>query len=110
MSRWLDQRGPGDGPLFARIRAGGRLTAERLTAQAVLDILRRRCAQAGVPPCSPHDLRRSMISDLLDAGADISTVQRLAGHAQVTTTQRYDRRGEAAKRRAAGLLQVPYGE
>ncbi len=108
MGDWLALRGQEPGPLFLRVRKGGVLVHARLTDQAVLDILQRRCAQAGVKVCSPHDLRRSMISDLLDAGADISTVQKLAGHSNVTTTQRYDRRGEATKAKAAGLLHVPY--
>ncbi len=108
MGDWLAIRGQEPGPLFLRVRKGGVLVHVRLTDQAVLDILRRRCRQAGVKVCSPHDLRRSMISDLLDAGADISTVQKLAGHSNVTTTQRYDRRREAVKAKAAGLLHVPY--
>ena len=105
---WLLVRGDDPGPLFVNINKGGKITIHRMTDQAVLHILRKRGAQAGVASFSPQDLRRSFISDLLDAGADISTAQRLAGHANVTTTARYDRRGEAAKKKAAELLHVPY--
>jgi site-specific recombinase XerD len=79
-----------------------------MTPGAVLGIVYRRAVAAGVTRFSPHDLRRSFISNLLDAGVDLSTVQRLAGHSQVTTTTRYDRRGEQAKQIAVTRLQLPY--
>jgi site-specific recombinase XerD len=105
---WLLVRGDKAGPLFCPVNKGDNLMFRRMTDQAVLGILKKRGREAHVQAFSPHDLRRTFISDLLDAGADIATVQKLAGHSQVTTTARYDRRGEATKKKAAGLLHVPY--
>lgn len=103
---WLLVRGDAAGPLFQG--AGNRQRGGRLTTQAVYAMLRTRATAAGVPALSPHDLRRTFVGDLLDAGADIATVQKLAGHASPLTTARYDRRDERAKAAAVERLHVPY--
>jgi integrase/recombinase XerD len=108
LADWLAVRGATAGPLLCPVNKAGRITIRRLSDQAVLGALQKRAKQATVQGFSPHDLRRTFISDLLDAGADIATVQRMAGHASPETTSRYDRRGEATKRRAASLLHLAY--
>ena len=105
---WLIMRGDHPGPLFIRINRGGRLINKPMTAQALYSMLQKRQDRAKVKAFSPHDLRRTFISDLLDAGADIATVAKMAGHSSVNTTARYDRRPEQAKQRAANMLHIPY--
>jgi integrase/recombinase XerD len=106
---WIAKRGNDAGALFPAVNKADRIvSAKAMTDKAVALLLARIATRAGVASFTPHDMRRTMISDLLDAGGDIATVQRLAGHAQVTTTQRYDRRGERAKLRTAELLRVPF--
>jgi site-specific recombinase XerD len=101
---------PGDGqsPLFTRITKGGQIRQERLTGQGIYHILDTRRQQANMAPFTPHDLQRTFAGDLLDAGIDLSTVQKLMGHANANTTAGYDRRGERAKRDAVRKLHVPY--
>lgn len=108
LNDWLAIRGKGEGALFMAINKGGKIQPGRLTDQSVYDMLLRRAIQAGIESLSPHDLRRTFIGELLDAGADIATVSFLAGHQDVNTTAKYDRRPEQAKRKAAELLHVPY--
>ncbi len=105
---WVEVRGDDAGPLFYRIRRGGHLVDARLTDQAILVILTKRLSQAHVKPFTAHDLRRTFAGDLLDAGADLVTVQKLMGHASPNTTARYDRRDETTKRDAARKLHFPY--
>lgn len=108
LADWLAIRGYEAGPMFLPISKAGKLTSRRLTNQAIYNMLRKRAMEASVKGFSPHDLRRTFVSDLLDAGADIATVARMAGHANIQTTARYDRRPEEAKRKAGRLLHVPY--
>jgi site-specific recombinase XerD len=108
LADWLYLRGSAPGPLFTRILKGGRVTREGVTDQGIYWILHKRGAQARTATFTPHDLRRTFAGDLLDAGADLPTVQKLMGHANANTTARYDRRGERAKRSAVKKLHVPY--
>ena len=50
------------------------------------------------------------VSRLLGAGVDIAILVNMAGHSNIQTTARYDRRPEEAKQRAAKLIQIPYAE
>lgn len=103
---WLQVRGPEPGPLIVPIHRSGKIQLRHMREQSVYDMPQRRAREAGVRPFSPHDLRRTFAGDLLDAGADISTV--LMGHASVNTTQGYDRSGGATKRKAASLLHISF--
>jgi integrase/recombinase XerD len=69
--------------LFLNARGG------RLTRQGAWGALRAAASRAGLAEVSPHVLRHSFATHLLDGGADVRVVQELLGHASVTTTQVY---------------------
>lgn len=107
MMVWIEQiRGEEAGPLFVRIRRHDALTDERLTDQAVYHILQNRQQQGDIVKCAPHDLRRTFATVLLDNGEDLITVRDAMGHSSVTTTQKYDRRGDERLRLAREHLNI----
>lgn len=108
LNAWLAIRGDENGALFNPVNKAGAIQYRPMTDQAVYNMLVKRGEQAGVKDFSPHDFRRTFVGDLLERGADIVTVQKLAGHASVNTTGRYDRRPETAKAKAAELLYFPF--
>jgi integrase/recombinase XerD len=61
----------------------------RLTRQGAWGVLRAAAGRAGLADVSPHTLRHSFATHMLDGGADIRVVQELLGHASVATTQVY---------------------
>ena len=80
----LAAAGRGSGSLFLNARGGP------LSRQSAWAVLRSAAARAGVnAEVSPHTLRHSFATHLLDGGADVRVVQELLGHASVTTTQIY---------------------
>lgn len=108
LSDWLHLRGDRQGPLFTAINKGGAISHAGLSDAAVAQMVERRRIEAGIVEFTPHDLRRTFISNLLDAGADLAVVQRLAGHASTETTAGYDRRGERAKQDAVAKLHMSW--
>ncbi|WP_145587111.1 tyrosine-type recombinase/integrase [Yersinia kristensenii] len=103
LTAWLAMSGEGDA-LFKKIYRSGLPASKALTTAGVTAILEQLRITARVTEFTPHDLRRTFITQLLEQGADINTVRQLAGHSDISTTIRYDHRGDEAKVMASQRL------
>lgn len=91
MQRWLPdrllllKRSESGDPVFLNLRGS------RLSRQGAFDVVKANAARAGIDPkkVSPHVLRHSAATHMVEAGADLRTVQEILGHATISTTQIY---------------------
>ena len=108
VSPWLVLRGAHPGPLVCLIDREGRVLPDRPMSTATVGRLVARAGErAGLGLVRPHDLRRSFASHLLAHGGDVFQVQRLLGHADVSTTALYDVRGDDAAAALQRQLPLP---
>ena len=102
LAYWLRLRGGEAGPLFTTHGEG----LERLSLSAYNRLVKVRAERAELEHVTPHDLRRTFVTALLEAEVDVLRVRELAGHEDLETTARYDRRGDAANRLALDRLPI----
>lgn len=103
IEQWISVRGKKPGPLLYRVTAAQTIVQRGISPEALRQMLQRLTKRNVV---TPHDLRRTHITRLLEAHADVLTVSRMAGHSDPATTARYDRRNARAASEAAARVGI----
>ncbi len=78
-----------DGALFRPVNKGGRITGERMTEQAIYNIVSEYAESLGQGEITPHDLRRTFAKLARKGGSGLDQIQLSLGHGSIQTTERY---------------------
>lgn len=110
LQRWLILRSKQPGYLFCSMFMSGAVTLDKpLSVWLVYRLIKDKLQHIGVENASPHDLRRTFITRLLEQNVDLNTVRQMAGHASITTTTIYDKRDMQFMQQAAKALSYGSG-
>lgn len=101
ITQWLQHLKPAEGALFRHVNKAGHISHQPLSGNGLSSVLQQLQRDSNILPFTPHDLRRTFISQLLSNGEDINTVRQLAGHTSITTTVIYDYRGDSTLKKAS---------
>lgn len=109
LRHWLEAAQIGSGPVFRKVNKAGRAEAQRLSEDAVRQILLRRAAQAGVKgslaePVSPHGLRAGFVTTAYRNGVPDEEIMGHTRHRSLTTMRSYVRRAKLSQTSPAGKL------
>ena len=98
LKAWLKKKPKHITSLFCPIQKNDLCKTKSLTSQSIYLIIKQRTEQVGIMGVTPHSLRRTYITLLLEQGVDLNTVRGLIGHSNIMTTARYDYRTIDSKR------------
>jgi integrase len=93
--------------MFYVVLKSDEIVPRKLQPITVYQLIGRRMRRAGIKNATPHDLRRTAISNLLGL-TDAVTVAKMAGHSSTEITMKYDKRGEEIIIDALAKLHLPF--
>lgn len=109
LTGWMDAAGVGSGWVFRGIGPDGRLSDGPVGATTVWDVVKRRCAQAGLDASrlTPHSIRSGFMTEGERRGVSIEARMAMSGHADLRTAMGYVRAERALRSPAARLAEPP---